>query len=404
VSIPNGNEQDFEVDRRPRIALAAVAVVVAVATIAAMWFLWPRGGIRATGAYRAVVRPQPTYRAAVVSATSEPCTTVGSPQMPSCLSDRIRLGSGPDTGRVVKLQFPDVPSSPKLRVGDPVFVARVPVAAVGPPYYYVDRDRSHVLWVLVGAFLGLVLLLGRWRGLMALIGLGCSIGILLVFVLPAILSGRDPVVVAIVASSAIAFLALYLAQGFSAVTTVALLGTLGGLAVAIVAAQLAVFAARFTGFSTEEAFLVSLGASNVDLSGLVLAGIIIGALGAIDDMTVTQASTVAELLAASPEMSRRQTFRSAMRVGRDHVASTVNTLVLAYAGASLPLLLLFLVTHRSWGSVISGEAVAVEIVRTLAGSLGLVAAVPITTALAALSLGAKERWVYDGIDLLADER
>ncbi len=405
-----GRLTGLRVDRRVRVAFATVAITLAVGTVVGLWLLWPRGSVATSSEGRNdVIGPRPTYRGEVVAASDVQCgsSLVGAPSSLAarvCLHATIQLEEGPDTGRSVPLEFPEVPSTPRLRTGDEIFLGHVQEATDGPQYYYVDRDRGSLLLLLAAVFVLFVLVLGRWRGLMAILGLACSIAILLRFVLPAILAGRDPLLVAIVACSAIAFLALYLAQGFSTVTTVALLGTLGGLVVAIVAAQLAVEAARFTGFASEGAFLVSLGAQNVNLSGLVLAGMIIGALGAIDDMTVTQSSTVAELRVASPGMTRRETFRSAMRVGKDHVASTVNTLVLAYAGASLPLLLLFVVTQQSWTSVVSGEAVAAELVRTLAGSLGLVAAVPITTALAAVAFGTEqEDWIYDGVDLAADD-
>jgi uncharacterized membrane protein len=166
-------------------------------------------------------------------------------------------------------------------------------------------------------------------------------------------------------------------------TTVALLGTLAALTVTVVLASVFTALAEFTGLATEEAVLVQIGAGNVDLSGLVLGGMVIGALGALDDMTVTQASAVWELRAANPRFKRRDLSRSAMRIGRDHVASVVNTLALAYAGAALPVLILFVQSRQSLGTVANSETVAVEIVRTLVGSIGLVASVPLTTWLAA---------------------
>jgi uncharacterized membrane protein len=145
----------------------------------------------------------------------------------------------------------------------------------------------------------------------------------------------------------------------------------------------AVGAARFSGLTVEEAFIITI-AGHFDLSGLILAGIVLGALGAIDDITVTQASTVWELHAVRPDLGKAGLVRSGLKVGRDHVASTVNTLLLAYAGAAMPLLLFFVLAGQSIGTVLNGEIVAVEVVRTLVGSIGLVAAVPITTWLAAV--------------------
>jgi uncharacterized membrane protein len=240
-----------------------------------------------------------------------------------------------------------------------------------------------VLFWLALLFAIAVVLLGRLRGLAALVGLAGTLVLLLLFVLPAIIEGQSPTLVAATGASAIAFLALYLAHGFRPMTTVALLGTIASLLLTVLLASVFVHLASFSGFASEEAFIVNIGAAQIDLAGLILGGVIIGALGAIDDMTVTQASAVSELRTANPEMGKRELTRAGMRIGRDHVASTVNTLFLAYAGASLPLLLLFILTEKPLTDVANSEIVATEIVRTLVGSIGLVASVPITTWLAA---------------------
>jgi len=225
--------------------------------------------------------------------------------------------------------------------------------------------------------------LGRMRGFAALVGLAASIVVLLQFVIPSILDGRDPLWVAIVGSAIIAFLALYAAHGFTRMTSVALLGTLAALMLTAALSWVAVEAARFSGLTVDEAFILTI-AGHFDLSGLILAGTVLGALGAIDDITVTQASTVWELHALRPDLGKRGLVRSGLKVGRDHVASTVNTLLLAYAGAAMPLMLFFVLANQSIGTVLNSEIVAVEVVRTLVGSIGLVAAVPITTWLAAV--------------------
>jgi uncharacterized membrane protein len=191
--------------------------------------------------------------------------------------------------------------------------------------------------------------------------------------------------VAIVAAGAISFLALYLAHGFTTMTTVALLGTLSALLLTAGLATVFVELAEFSGLASEESGFLAAAASAIDLRGLLLAGVVIGALGALDDMTVTQASAVWELRAANPSYTTTQLFQAALRIGRDHVASTVNTLVLAYAGASLPLLVLFVLSHQPLTSVANSEVVAIEIVRTLVGSIGLVASVPLTTWLASMA-------------------
>jgi uncharacterized membrane protein len=221
----------------------------------------------------------------------------------------------------------------------------------------------------------------------ALGGLLVSGAVILWFLLPALLDGQNPLAVAMVASSVIAFTAIFLTHGIHERSTVALLGTLTSLILTGVLALTFAAATTLTGLAGEDTGFLRALAGELDFRGLLLAGIVIGALGVLDDVTVTQASAVWELARADPAMSRRSLYRAALRIGRDHISSTVNTLVLAYAGAALPLLLVLVVAERSIGTVITGELVAIEVVRTLVGSIGLVASVPITTALAAWVVG-----------------
>jgi uncharacterized membrane protein len=227
------------------------------------------------------------------------------------------------------------------------------------------------------------------RGLAALVGLALSLVILLWFIIPAIIAGRNAVLVALVGGGAIALIALYLAHGYTPLTHVAAVGSFAALALTTFLSWLVVALARFSGLASEEAFYL-LGLPDLDLSGLLLAGIVLGALGALDDVTVTQASAVWEVNQANPELDHGALFASGLRIGRDHIASTVNTLVLAYAGAAMPLLILYSLSALSLGVVASSEVVAVEIVRTLVGSIGLVASVPITTWLAARQASSRQ--------------
>jgi uncharacterized membrane protein len=373
-----------EVIGSARRLLSIAAIVCAIATAIGVIALWPDG--TPAGALQGTASLGPVSGATVRGVREGPCAGSPDATSPSCLLVSIEIVSGTDTGVEAELEFPADAPQATFASGDRITVARV--QAEGPPRYaYVDRDRTAVLIALSVLFAVAVIALGRVRGVMALVGLISSVVVILRFILPAILGGKSPLAVAIVGCSSIAFLALYLAHGLRPLTTVALLGTLASLGITLLLSELFTNLAQFSGFSGEESFLLNLGAGQVDLRGLVLAGVIIGALGAIDDMTVTQASTVWELHGADPTMPSRHLFRAAMRVGRDHVASTVNTLFLAYVGASLPLLLLFVLTDRTFASVANGEVVAIEIVRTLVGSIGLVASVPITTALAAAALG-----------------
>lgn len=309
----------------------------------------------------------------------------GAPSL--CVEMTFRLDEGPDEGQERTLELFDIGAQPELSVGDGIVVPYL--AQADEQFRYspqFERERGAPMLVLALIFAVLVVVQGRLRGLSALAGLVASIGVIVVFVLPALIQGGPPVPVAVVAASLIAFLALYLAHGVSPLTTVALLGTLASLVLVTVLSWVFTELTVLSGLSEETQFIRAFG-GDLDFSGLLLAGMILGALGALDDMTVTQASAVAELRSANPSYGFAELYRSGIRIGRDHVASTVNTLALAYAGASLPLLLVFVSSQQTFGRVLTSEVVAAEIVRTLVGSIGLVASVPLTTALAARLVG-----------------
>ncbi|MFN3255060.1 MAG: YibE/F family protein [Ilumatobacter sp.] len=248
---------------------------------------------------------------------------------------------------------------------------------------FYDFERGTPLLLLTLLFVTAILVLGGWRGLGALAGLAMSLFVIVAFALPALLDGSNAVVVALVASGAIAVVALLLAHGFNVATAVALLSTLAALGVTGILAWIFVWSSNFTGLTDETVGYLDLLGTPVDPRGLLLAGILIGSLGVLDDVTVTQVSAVWELKRAKPDAGAVELYRRGVRIGRDHISSTVNTLVLAYAGAALPLLLLFQEAGQSLGSVATREIVAVEVVRALVGSIGLVSAVPISTLLAA---------------------
>jgi uncharacterized membrane protein len=356
--------------------------VLGILTLIGLVVLWPRGDLRGDLRGLDIGLTAASYAARVSDVREVPCQGTAPEENILCLRVTFALMEGPDRGREATQEFAVGPSAPQLAQGEKVVLAHDPQAAPGFEYRFADRDRQGVLvWLAIG-FAAAVVALGRLRGLAALVGLAASFVVLLRFVLPAVLDGRSPLLVAVVGSAAIAFLALYLAHGFTPMTSVALVGTLASLVLTAVLASAFVEAARISGLATEEALIVRIGAAQIDLAGLVLGGVVIGALGAIDDIAVTQASAVWELRAANPAMSQRELLRSGFRIGRDHVASTVNTLVLAYAGASMPLLVLFVLSQQALATVANTEVVATEIIRTLVGSIGLVASVPLTTWLA----------------------
>jgi uncharacterized membrane protein len=229
----------------------------------------------------------------------------------------------------------------------------------------------------------LIMIFGRWRGLTSLAGLAVSFGLLLFFVVPAILAGSSPLLVAVVGSSAIMFASLYLTHGVNVHTSVAVAGTLVSLVLTGLLGAAFTSLLHLTGIGSDDASSLVAFQGQIDLKGLLLAGIVIGALGVLADVTVTQAVTVAEMAASGPA-SRWELYRSAGRVGRAHAASSVNTIVLAYAGTSLPLLLLIAAGSAPVSQLLTSEFITEEILRSAVGTIGLVASVPITTALAAL--------------------
>ncbi|MGQ0431242.1 MAG: YibE/F family protein [Microthrixaceae bacterium] len=301
-----------------------------------------------------------------------------------CLRVEFDVTSGPTKGEASSFETAVSEVTLHFTEGDRVTLGYQADREPGRQYYFNDFQRRTPLLLLAGVFAAAVLALGRFQGLRALIALGITGVVILAFMFPAILDGADPTAVALVAAAVIAIVALYLTHGVTEMITVALLGTFAALGLTALLAAVFANLAQFTGFSSEDAFYLTIASAQVDVKGLVLAGIIIGSLGVLDDVTVTQVSAVWQLHEANPTYTARRLYSSAVVIGRDHIASTVNTLVLAYAGASLPLLLIFTQGGRGLGAVAEGEVVGVEIVRTLVGSIGLVAAVPLTTALAAL--------------------
>ncbi|MBV6700532.1 YibE/F family protein [Kitasatospora aureofaciens] len=364
-----------------RKVIAAVLIPFAVAVVVGLAVLWP-GGVPAhprTG----VGFDQQIQHGRVTKVQELPCSAVNPADQGTCQQDTVEVTTGPDKGRAFTIVVH--PSEPRhYGVGEQVVLTYAPDAPPDLQYSVVDVDRNLPMGVLAGVFAVAVVAVGRWRGLAALVALAISFAVLSLFILPAILRGSDPLLVAIVGASAIMLIALYLCHGLSARTSVAVLGTLVSLVLIGVLSLVFAGWAHLTGNTSEETGLVHDLYPGIQIRGLLLAGFVIGSLGVLFDVTVTQTSAIWELHAADPGMGARKLYRTGMRIGRDHIASTVNTLVLAYAGAALPLLLLFSIAHRDVFAVATSELVAEEIARTLVGSIGLVASVPVTTALAAL--------------------
>lgn len=350
--------------------------VFGVLTLLALVLLWPSGGDDGSDP---LLLDADTISATVTGTEERPCSYNPASR---CRWVDFEMDDGPFAGQVGAIE--EVTSDGFLEQGDDILVTWFRVGNDDVAYAFYDYQRGGAMIWLLALFVAAVLLLGRWRGVGAIAGLAFSLLIIVVFTVPAILDGSNALVVALVTASAIACAALFLAHGFTLATTVALVSTLASLAITAVLAWTFVGATHLTGLSDETSVMLGGLADGIDARGILLAGIVIGALGVLDDVTVTQVSAVWELKRARPELSMSELVRPALRIGRDHISSTVNTLFLAYAGAALPLLLLFTEAGQGIGGVVTRELVATEVVRALVGSIGLVASVPIATWLAAI--------------------
>ena len=366
-------------DERPgeRTAVSVWAIVLGILLLAGLWLLpdlTPDDAIPVVG--------QTSLHGRITEAL-EPDGT-GAPRF------AVEIISGPEAGSVIEaivqdgsIALPGSSTRAPYEVGDEVVVTRFEGPAGG--FAVISEPwRIGVLGVLAAIFAGVVILIGGFRGMRSLIALAFTIAVILKVVVPLLLHGVDPILLAVGGGGLVTVVTLLLTEGATRVSLAAAAGTAAALLLT------AALAAGFTGLagftalqgSEEIAFLIPLVGERIDLGGILLAATVFGALGVLDDVTVTQAATVEQLHHATPGAQRRQVVTRAMRVGRSHIAATVNTLVLAYLGVGLPLLLLFALGSQDPLTVLNSELVAVEVVRTLVGSIGIVAAVPLTTVIA----------------------
>lgn len=355
--------------RRVQIILSASVVPIAVATLIGLLLLWPRGE-----------------------------TPVGSVQLTdtgvemaigevSSIAETDELGQTMVTmvvdGVEVPVHVPFDIIDNGLDVGDRIEAMFNPTALeTGTPYIFVDFVRDVPLGALLALYVIVVLLVARVKGLAALFALAASLAVVGAFILPSLMVGKEPLLVVIVGASAMMFASIYLAHGISIRTTTAVLGTLGGLVITGVLAAWSVGANNLTGTLSDDAIALYGQLGYLKMSDILLTGIVLAGLGALNDVTITQVSTVWELHSANPQASRRRIFSQGMVIGRDHIASTVYTLAFAYVGTSLPLLMSAALVDRGFLDLMTVGQIAEEVVRTLVASIGLVLAIPMTTAIA----------------------
>jgi uncharacterized membrane protein len=360
--------------KRVRTLLAVLLVPFAIAAVVGTVLLFPFGGH--PDGKKPAGQPVNAQVTGVQSGSCSGQVQVGDqPVAGGCFVVTVRMTDGDAANQQITVRVPNEPSTPRFAVGDKVVLGYAGGNPTdGHSYQLVDFQRGVPLALLAALFAIVVLVLGRWQGLTALLALGLSFAVLALFVLPAIIAGENPLLVGIFGAGLIMFAVLYLTHGLSARTSTAVLGTMISLAmIGLLGALWAAFA-DLTGFDEDTSTLIGLLDAPIDTRGLLLAGVVIGALGVLDDVTVTQPSAVWELRAANPTLTRRELYNAGLRIGRDHVASAVNTLVMAYAGAALPLLLYSSIAGVGLANILGSQTIAQEIVRTLVGSIGLIAA------------------------------
>lgn len=303
----------------------------------------------------------------------------------------IDIEGGPDEGRRTLLEMSGQPGEPELEEGTKIHLTSHDIGGDQTRYAFLDINRTTSVWAWVAVTALSIVVVAAWRGVRAIAGLVLTLAVVGFFLIPALLRGGPPVALSLVTGAVVLFPVMFLVHGVNWKSAAALGGTLTSLAAAAGLAHLAIGGADLRGLADDSNLLIQLYLPAVSVTGLMLAGFIVGALGVLNDVTIAQASTVTELAEADPDAGPLELFASAMRVGRDHIASMVYTLVLAYVGASLPMTLLLSVAERPLMQVLTSDIVATELLRSAIGALGLTLAVPVTTAIAAVTAQVREQ-------------
>ncbi len=388
--------------------------VIGVLTVIGVLFLWPNGDNRQEilDEARTIGLSFELHNAEITEVTDDICTYATPADPQDCRTVVMIPAGGSRAGELTVLNEFNLAQIgiPQVSVGDSIVIGFVPDQDF---YFFVDVERRIPIVALMIFFILVVLAMARARGGLAILAMASTVIVIIGFIGPSILNGNNPLLVTIVGASLIAFTSLYFTHGFTPTTTVALAGTMMSLIITLGISLVFFDWAGFTGFGNEAGVTLGQLIPGIDLSSILLAGAVLGALGALDDITITQVATISELHEQNPKMSIKALFTSGIKIGREHIASTVNTLLLAYAGASLPIVILSSARlnddnlDRPSGTlsedlgpvsnlyrffeeqinIANTEEIAVEVIRTLCGSIGLVAAVPATTALAAILVG-----------------
>ncbi len=376
---------------RPRAVLQTLLGVVAVLTVVGVVSLRPDGGkVDTLSQSIDYAAPGVTFPRADVVAAEPTCARLEDDQeQQGCGRIVVRVNEGVGIGSEVQVGVPPDVLVAGVDEGDVVKLIRIPsTSEQEATFSYFGTVRTAPVGLLLGIFVVVVLAVARLRGLLALVGLAFSAVVIIAFMLPALLAGENGPLVGVVGSAAIMYVVLYTTHGWSLRTSAALAGTLAGIVLTATIGYLAVGTTRLTGVTDDSDRILGTVAGDLSFQGLLTCAIIIAGLGVLNDVTITQASAVWEIRGAAPTLSRRRVFLSGMRIGRDHIASTIYTIVFAYAGTALTVLLLLSLYDRPFLDLLATEEIGQEVVRTLATSIGLVLAVPLTTLIAVATLPA----------------
>lgn len=328
--------------------------------------------------------PPKVYKAEVVNITAEGEQFVDEQHKNPYQTVVIKFLDGDNKGQKMTIDHgktATIRDNQKVAIGEKVVVVKIPNPK-GDIYQIVDKYRLDNLLPLIIFFFALILILSRLKGLGSIVGLIVSFMVIMMFIVPQILAGKDALFITITGSLIIMITTIYLAHGFYRRTHIAVGSTFLALTITGFLAYFFVDMVKLTGLGTDDAFSLQYGpAANINFKGLLLGGIIIGALGVLDDITTSLSATIEEIKKANPAYTFMQLVKSGFSVGSEHISSLVNTLVLAYAGTGLPLFLFIILnpTNQPMWAILNSELIVEEIVRTLAGSIGLILAVPITT-------------------------
>ncbi|OYN84112.1 YibE/F family protein [Parenemella sanctibonifatiensis] len=385
--------------RRALRILVMVLIPIAVWALVAMIWMWPSGTQNVNTAATMYAQPGVEMLSGEITAVEEfPCNSSpggATDRTDTCATIDVELREGPELGQIIQTELTAPVYASGVDVGDSVRLYRLPIEGAPAAYQFADFERTAPVIVLALLFVVAVVAVARFRGAMALVGLAFGAFILVSFMFPALLAGSNPLLVGLVGGTVILYVVLFTAHGFSVRTATALVGTLFGLGLATLLGFLFSQWAHLTGVAGEDDFTLSSMAPDLRLTSVVVCSMIIASIGVLNDVTITQASAVWEL--AGQGISRARIFTSALRIGRDHIASSVYTITFAAAGAMLPVLLMLYIYDRPPLDAVMAEQFAAELIRTLVGAIGLIMSVPVTTALGVAVIAGRDA-TSDGFD------